>query len=231
MKYTTDIGLPRRALRQADEQTGGELMSSRVSLPLLACVAAAAVLVHTGRLPAGKFNRKINVGDAAPAWSGLAGVDGKKHSLEDYKAAKILVIAFTCNHCPVAQLYEERFIRLVKEHKSRDLAFVAISCSLLPGDSLEKMKERAREKGFNFDYLIDPAQATGKEYGATVTPQLFVLDQNRTIAYMGKFDDSIEADKVQREFVREAVRALQAGKKPEPAETFASGCGIEYARP
>jgi peroxiredoxin len=178
----------------------------------------------------GKFNRKIDVGSAAPVWQDLIGVDGKTHSLDDYKSAKVVVVAFTCNHCPVAQLYEERFVQFVKEQNSRDIAFVAISCSLFPPDSLDKMKDRARDKRFNFDYLRDPTQKTGHSYGATVTPQVFVLDRNRKIAYMGKFDDNIEPEKVQREFVEDAVGALLAGRKPEPSETRATGCGIEYEK-
>lgn len=180
---------------------------------------------------AAKFNRKVDVGKPAPEWKGLAGVDGRKHCLDDYKKASVLIIAFTCNQCPVSQLYEDRFIHLMKEYKPHDVALVAISCSLLPPDRLEKMKERAKKMRFNYDYLWDPTQQTGKDYGATVTPQVFVLDQNRNIAYMGRFDDNIEPDKVQREYVQDAVRALLSGKRPDPNETRATGCGIEYGKP
>ncbi len=180
---------------------------------------------------AAKFNRKVDVGKPAPEWKGLTGVDGRKHSLVDYKKVKVLVVAFTCNQCPVSQLYEERFIHFVKEYKPQEVALVAISCSLLPPDRLEKMKERASKRRFNFDYLSDPAQQTGKDYGATVTPQVFVLDQNRNIAYMGRVDDNIEPDKVQREYLQDAVRALLSGKRPDPSETRATGCGIEYGKP
>ncbi len=162
----------------------------------------------------------------------MAGVDGQKHSLDDYyKKAKVLVIAFMCNQCPVSQLYEDRFIHFMKEYKTRNVVLVAISCSLLPPDRLEKMKERADKRQFNFDYLSDPTQQTGKDYGATVTPQVFVLDQHRNIAYMGRFDDNIEPDKVQREYVQSAVRAVLSGKRPDPSETRATGCGIEYGKP
>jgi len=203
------------------------LCSSRKSLGMAALLALAVAPAAQ----AAKFNKKVDIGTPAPAWKDLVGPDGKKHSLDDYKWAKIVVIAFSCNHCPVAQLYEDRFVQFVKEQKPRGVAFVAISCSLLPPDRLEKMKERAREKHFNFDYLADPSQQTGRDYGATVTPHLFVLDQERKIAYMGKFDDNIEPDKVQREYVEDAVGALIGGKKPEPSETLQSGCGIEYGRP
>jgi peroxiredoxin len=194
-------------------------------------ILGALGAVQAAPASAAKFNRKIDVGKPAPDWKGLTGVDGHQHSLDDYKSAKVLVIAFTCNQCPVSQLYEERFSRFVKENKPRGVVLVCISCSLLPPDRLEKMTERANKKHFNFDYLSDPSQKSGKDYGATVTPQLFVLDQNRNIAYMGRFDDNIEPDKVQREFVQDAVRALLSGKQPDPSETRATGCGIEYGKP
>lgn len=184
-----------------------------------------------GLAAAAKFNRKVEIGQSAPKFIGLTGIDGKTHSLDDYKSAKLIVIAFTCNHCPVAQLYEDRFIRFARAQKKRGVVFIAISSSLLPPDSLEKMRERATQKGFEFPYFSDPTQEIGKAYGATVTPQLFVLDRERNIAYMGKFDDDIEPEKAQRSYVREAVHALLDGKRPDPSETRATGCGIEYGKP
>jgi peroxiredoxin len=180
---------------------------------------------------AAKYNRKVDVGKPGPKFEGLMGVDGKSHSLDDYKSAKVLVIAFTCNHCPVAQMYEDRFIRFARAQKKRGVVFIAISSSLLPPDSLDKMKERANQKGFDFPYLSDSTQEVGRAYGATVTPQLFVLDRERNIAYMGKFDDDIEPEKAQRSYVRDAVHALLDGKRPDPDETRATGCGIEYGKP
>jgi peroxiredoxin len=191
----------------------------------------ALLAVFAGPARAAKFNRKVDVGQPAPKFVGLIGIDGKSHSLDDYKSAKVIVIAFTCNHCPVAQMYEDRFIRFANVQKKRGVVFVAISSSLLPPDSLDKMRERATQKGFDFPYLSDPTQEIGKAYGATVTPQLFVLDRERNIAYMGKFDDDIEPEKVQRSYVREAVHALLDGKRPDPSETRATGCGIEYGKP
>jgi peroxiredoxin len=196
-------------------------------------IVMGALVTLAAWSPAGaaKFNRKVDIGTPAPKWTGLQSVDGGKHGLDDYKKSPILVIAFMCNQCPVSQLYEDRFIHFVNEYKLRGVTFVAISCSLLPPDRLEKMKEHAKNAHFNFDYLSDPTQQMGKDYGATVTPQIFVLDHDRKIAYMGRFDDNIEPDKVQRRFARDAVRALLAGKRPDPSETRATGCGIEYGKP
>ena len=92
---------------------------------------------------AGKFNRKLSVGDRAPGWSDLMGTDDRKHSLEDYKDSDVLVVVFTCNHCPVAKMYEDRFVKLTKEYKKKGVSFVGISCSLFPADRLEKMKKAA----------------------------------------------------------------------------------------
>jgi peroxiredoxin len=208
-------------------------MSGRSFRSLLFVFAASTALVaaYSGSAGAAKFNRKVDVGQPAPKFVGLVGTDGKSHSLDDYKSAKVIVIAFTCNHCPVAQMYEDRLIRFAKAQKKRGVAFIAISSSLLPPDSLDKMRERAAQKGFEFPYLSDPTQEIAKAYGATVTPQLFVLDRDRNIAYMGKFDDDIEPEKVQRTYVREAVHALLEGKGPDPSETRATGCGIEYGKP
>jgi peroxiredoxin len=198
---------------------------------VFASLSIALLAAFAGPARAAKFNRKVDVGQPAPKFVGLIGIDGKSHSLDDYKSAKVIVIAFTCNHCPVAQMYEDRFIRFANVQKKRGVVFVAISSSLLPPDSLDKMRERATQKGFDFPYLSDPTQEIGKAYGATVTPQLFVLDRERNIAYMGKFDDDIEPEKVQRSYVREAVHALLNGKRPDPSETRATGCGIEYGKP
>ncbi len=128
-------------------------------------------------------------------------------------------------------MYEDRFIRFANAQKRHDVVFIAINCSLLPPDSLAKMRERATQKGFDFPYLFDSTQEVGRAFGATVTPQLFVLDRDRKIAYMGKFDDDIEPEKVQKSYVRDAVHALLDGKRPEPGETRATGCGIEYGKP
>ena len=184
-----------------------------VSGRLIILVMLTALAAHPVPLWAAKFNRKLDVGQSAPVWNGLAGVDGRKHGLHDYSKAKVVVVAFTCNQCPVSQLYEDRLVHFAKEFKAKGVTLVAISCSLLPPDRLEKMKERAEKKHFNFDYLWDPTQQTGKDYGATVTPQVFVLDHDRKVAYMGKFDDNIEPEKVEREFVNDAVQALLSGKQ------------------
>lgn len=179
---------------------------------------------------AAKFNKKVDIGDKPAAWKNLKGVDGQTHSLDDYKKADVLVIVFTCNHCPVANAYETRFNEFAERHKDDKVQFVAISVSDSEVDSLENMKERAEAKNYKYDYLQDLSQETARNYGALVTPHVYVLDKNRKIAYMGAFDDSMNPAKVENHYVEDAVKALLAGKTPEVQESLQFGCGIQYKR-
>src|SRR5262245_9934037 len=144
-------------------------------LPRLIVLMLATLLGLAPRAHAGRFNKVLSVGDQAPAWADLAGVDDRKHSLADFKEAKAVVVIFTCNHCPVATAYQARFARLARDYQGRGVAIVAISVSRQADDSLEKMKARAKEQGYRFPYLQDLTQDTGRRYGTTRTPQLFVL--------------------------------------------------------
>lgn len=186
------------------------------------------VLFSASSLSAAKFNKVLDIGKPAPAWKVLEGVDGKRHGLEDLKEAKLVVVVFASNHCPVVKAYERRLIRFVDDYRDKGVEFVAISVSRQSSDQLPQMKTRASDSGFNFPYLIDPSQKIGKDYGATHTPHVFVLDQQRRIAYMGKIDDHLDESKVTERFLRDAVDALLTGKQPEVAETRQVGCDIEY---
>src|SRR5262245_12100427 len=119
------------------------------------------VMVSLSR--AGQFNSQLNVGDPAPAWTDLPGVDGKKHSMADLKK-DVVVVVFTCNSCPVAVDYEDRIIEFAKKYAAADgkVAVVAINVNTIPEDRLPKMQERAKEKGFNFPYLYDETQKIAK---------------------------------------------------------------------
>ena len=188
-----------------------------------------AALLSAGALSAAKFNKVLDIGKPAPVWKELLGVDEKRHGLDDLKDAKLVVIVFACNHCPVVKAYERRLIRFVDDYRDKGVDFVAISVSRQPSDQLPQMKTRASDSGFNFPYLIDPTQKIARAYGATCTPHVFVLDQQRRVAYMGKIDDHLDESKVGERFLRDAVDALLAGKQPEVAETRQVGCDIEFA--
>lgn len=177
---------------------------------------------------ASKFNRVVDVGQQAPVWKNLVGIDDKKHSLTDFRDAKAVVIVFSCNHCPVAQAYEERLKAFVKDYKEKGVALLAINVNNIPSDRLDKMKQRAEKREFNFPYLYDPSQKTARAYGATCTPHAFLLDKDRKIAYMGKIDDNMNLNKVTELYLRDAVDAVLAGDAPEVTETRQIGCGILY---
>lgn len=198
-------------------------------------LAAVAILVASST-----FAATLKIGDAAPKWSGIIGTDGKKHGLAEYKKAKLVVMVFTCNHCPVAMAYEDRLIALQKKYKSQGVRIVAANVNNLPADRLGPMKERAAGKNlgkwrvkkepFNFPYLYDETQKIGRDYGATVTPHVFVLDQKRKIAYMGAIDDNQNLGKVKEHSLAAALDALLAGKKPPKAETKQFGCSIKWEK-
>lgn len=188
--------------------------------------AAALVVAVLAFAPAqaGKFNKVVSIGDKAPTFEELVGVDDEKHSLSDY-TKDVVVICITCNHCPVAVAYEDRMIDFVKKY-GEQVDFVAINVNNLEADKLPKMKERAAEKGFNFPYLYDESQKIGSALGATVTPEFFVLNKDREIVYMGAMDDAQRNPT--EDHLSAAVEAVLKGETPELQETKARGCGVKY---
>jgi len=200
-------------------------MFTVVRSALLFCV----LLVSLNVASAGKFNRQLSVGDIAPAWESLPGVDDARHSFKDLRDAKLAAVVFACNHCPIMKSYEPILIDLQKQYADRGVRVVAISCSLYEGDLLPAMKERAKTAGWNFPYLHDESQKIGRAYGATATPQVFVLQPNRTLVYTGAIDNGMgKPSQADKHYLRDALDALLAGREPEVTETRAIGCGIVY---
>jgi peroxiredoxin len=197
-------------------------------VPAVAALVLAVGLIATAN--GGEFNKAINIGDACPDFKSLEGVDGKSCSLSDYKDKEVLVLVITCNHCPVAQAYEDRIIALAKKHAGPDskVAVVAICVNNIPEDLLPKMKERARAKNFNFPYLHDSSQKIARALGASRTPEFFVFDKNRKLVYMGALDDNQDAGKAKVNYVEKAIEAALQGKLPEKKETAARGCSIKF---
>jgi peroxiredoxin len=183
---------------------------------------------------AGKYNPTLNIGAAAPNWEKLPGTDGKEHSLNDFKDREVVVIAFTCGSCPTAVDYEGRMKALAKKLEANGkgvlIAINANDTSKAPEDTLEAMQERAQAKAFNYLYLRDDKQAVAKAYGATTTPEFFVLNKERKIVYMGALDDKTDAAAVSEKYVEAAIDAALADKSPAVAETVARGCLVRYAK-
>lgn len=181
---------------------------------------------------AGKYNPVLDIGDPAPAWKDLPGVDGKTHSLKDLKETPVVVVVFTCNSCPYAVDYEDRINALAKKHQGEDsqVAVVAINVNLVPADRFSKMQQRAKEKDFVFPYLFDESQEIAKDYGALRTPEFFVLNKERKIVYMGAMDDNSDAEKVMKKYVEPAIAAALEGKLPKVKESVPIGCNIRFKR-
>ena len=165
---------------------------------------------------------ELEIGAKGPDFK-AKGVDKKDYTLANAKEAKVVVLCFTCNRCPVSVAYEDRFIAFTKAYKKKGVEFVAINCNNRT-ENLEKMAQRAEEKGFNFPYAFDESGEAAGAYGARVTPHIFVLDKNRKLAYKGAFDDSMKNPK--KNYVADAVTALLAGETPKVTTTKAVGCGI-----
>jgi peroxiredoxin len=174
------------------------------------------------------------VGDKVSDFS-LKNVDGKMVSLADFKSAKGFIIIFTCNHCPYAKAYEQRIMDLDKMFSAKGYPVIAISSNdvnVITEDSPENMAERAKEKGYTFPYLFDETQNVAKEFGATRTPHVFVVNKTpkgAKVAYIGAIDDNAEdATAVQHKYVEDAVNALLNGQSVPVTETKAIGCGIKW---
>jgi peroxiredoxin len=171
---------------------------------------------------------ELKIGDAAPNFKDIVGVDDKKYSLDDFKDAKAVAVVFTCNKCPVAVNYEDRLIEYQKEYADKGVQVVAINVNNAEADKLPAMKVRAEEKGFTFPYLYDESQQSARDFGAEVTPHIFLLDAERKLAYVGPMDDNPDMKLVKTAYLRDATEAVLAGKSPETAEVEPVGCGIQY---
>ncbi|MDX2278167.1 MAG: thioredoxin family protein [Saprospiraceae bacterium] len=173
------------------------------------------------------------VGDKAADFN-LKNVDGKNVSLAGIPNAKGYIVVFTCNHCPYAQAYEQRIIDLHKKYAPLGYPVVAINPNdkiAQPDDSFEKMQERAKDKAYPFVYLYDESQEVAHAFGATRTPHVYLLDNTKTVRYIGAIDDDSEnPEKVKVKYLENAVDALLQGKPVEVTSTRAIGCSIKWAK-
>ena len=183
----------------------------------------------------------LPLGAAAPDFA-LEGVDGKTYALKDFADAKVLVVVFTCVHCPTATLAQDRIKQLAADYRERGVAVVAISSSSPEGvrldefgwtdldDSFASMKIRAEAEGYNYPYLYGGGgtQAVCQAYGPVATPHFFVFDAARTLRYEGRLDDDERGKNVKVRYVRDAIDALLAGRAPAVTRTKVVGCSTKW---
>ena len=175
----------------------------------------------------------LEPGDTAPSFN-LKNIDGEMISPEDYPNAKGIIVVFTCNTCPYAIAYEDRLIALGKKYNSNEYPVIAINPNppaLSSGDSFEKMQERAKTKDFSFPYLFDEEQKVTNQYGARVTPHIFLLKKEGSrlkVSYTGALDnDTRNVNPNKTLYVEDAISALEAGDEIEVPSTKAIGCTVK----
>jgi len=207
------------------------VVSLAIARPSVAVAAAASEPVKT-----------LEIGAKAPDFA-LLGVDGRTHRLAEYGQARVLVVVFTCNHCPTAQAYESRIAKLSADYKDKGVVLVAISPNdpravrldelgyTDVSDSFAEMKVRAKDRDFKFPYLYDgDKQAVSRAYGPVATPHVFVFDADRRLRYVGRVDDNErDPNAVKSPDARNAVEALLAGRPTPVATTKPFGCSIKWS--
>ena len=162
----------------------------------------------------------------------LPGVDGARHSPATARGPNGLVVMFICNHCPYVQAVEDRLIHLARELEPKGAQFVGVcanDAAHYPDDAFDKLAARWRERGYGFPYLHDEAQDVARAFGAVCTPDIFVYDAERRLAYRGRIDDSWkDASRVTRRELAEAIEALVEGKRPSREQRPSMGCSIKW---
>jgi peroxiredoxin len=173
----------------------------------------------------------LKIGDKAIPLN-LPGVDAKTQSLADYAEKNAVVVIFSCNHCPYVRAWEDRIIQIQADYEGRGVQLLAINAndaSQYPDDSFPKMKERARDKHFNFPYLRDESQEVARAYGAERTPEVFLFDKSGTLRYHGVIDDNYDDPAaVKMKYLRDALDAVLSGKAPTTVDTRPVGCSIKW---
>ncbi len=168
---------------------------------------------------------------SAPDFS-LQGVNGLTYSLSDFKASRVLVVLFICNHCPYVKAIEDRLLETQREFAPYAVQFVAICSNNFvdyPDDTPAELFKRWEEKKYGFPYLVDETQDVAKAYGAVCTPDLYVFDSDRRLAYHGRLDDHWQEPlKVTQRDLADALRALLGGRTPSAEQFPSMGCSIKW---
>jgi thiol-disulfide isomerase/thioredoxin len=224
-----------------DCESGRERDHTRIKIFLFTFTCSLALsILHVSAIADESGPPTLPIGASAPDFC-LPGIDGETHCLKDYAASKVLVIAFTCNHCPTAQLYEGRIKQLAADYRERGVALVAIQPNnpnavrldemgyTDVGDSFEEMKLRAAYRHFNFPYLYDgETQKVSQAYGPSATPHLFIFDSERKLRYEGRVDNNPREPLVTSRDARNAIDAILEDRPIPVAKTPSVGCSTKW---
>ena len=168
----------------------------------------------------------LSLGDHAPAFD-LPGIDGRNHTLDDYREQPVAVV-FSCCHCPYVMAWEDRLNEIASEYAGRaGLVSINSNAGYL-GDSWEEMEQRAEDKGFQFPFLYDESQEVARAYGAARTPEVFLFDGAHRLVYRGAPDSDHQSPAGAEPYLRHALDATLGGAEPQPPETPAVGCTIKW---
>jgi len=180
---------------------------------------------------------ELSIGSTIPSFQGLRGIDGGTYGLRDFSGCRILIIVFSCNHCPYVQAYEDRMKEFQSVYGSQGVRLVAVNSNETvnyPEDNFEEMVKRGKTRGFNFPYLRDENQSVADAFGATHTPEFFVFApksgaHDLVLQYHGKMDDNYQQPAaVKRRYLQEAVESILAGRGVVEPETHSIGCTIKW---
>jgi peroxiredoxin len=204
-------------------------------------ILVALVLSLAGTALASEQPPTLAIGSPLPSFS-LPGIDGKTYTDQSFKNANILVIVFTCAHCPTAQAYQERIKKLVTDYSPKGVKLVAINPNHPESvrldelaysdlsDSFAELKERAKDQKLNYLWLDDgPKQELGHKMGPVATPHVFIFDKARKLRFEGRIDDSERESLATAHETRDALDALLAGKEPPVTSTRVFGCSVKWA--
>jgi peroxiredoxin len=192
-------------------------------LTAVLCVAAATARAES-----------LALGATAPKTDiKMKNVDGKEVSIADVKGERGTLVIFSCNHCPFVKAWETRIASIGNTYEKKGFGVIAINSNdpaAQAPDSYEEMQKRAKDRGFEFPYVVDATSGVARAFGATKTPEVFLFDAAGKLVYHGAIDDDKDNAKVTKNFLRDALDAVLAGKDVTVKETKAIGCGIKFRK-